>query len=357
MLDDLKLYDQIDQSGMRYRLKGLGQQSRNVPSLIEKSDVPDEVTGIRQVVIVGMGGSGAGGDLVADLAIAEEFQIPVTTWRDYHLPAWIDREVLLIVCSYSGETEETLSAFQAGFEKKARLIAVTSGGSLLTMAMSDNVPVVRIPRNLEPRSAIGYMTLVPLALLSKLGLCPTYNLDLLEVAGLLESLAKTYCETTPLDRNPAKALASELRGHLPIIVGGGLLSGAVKKWKNDIQENAKTWAGFELLPEHGHNGIVAYGLPECLLNNARVMFLDSTFLSPQIRIGYEAVSELLDRSGIKFSIVEAPGKDRLSHIIGTVYLGSWVSYYLAVSYGIDPSPAPSIDFLKQRQSNSNSIAF
>ena len=217
------------------------------------------------------------------------------------------------------------------------------------------MPVVRIPRNLEPRLAIGYMTLVPTALLSKLMLCPMSDLGFHEVATLLESLAKTYCETTPLERNPAKDLASELRGHLPIIFGGGLLSGATKKWKNDIHENAKSWASFELLPEHGHNGIAAYGLPECLLDDARVIFLDSTFLSAEIRMGYEIVTELLDRSGIKFSIVEAPGIDRLSHILGTVYLGSWVSYYLAVLYGIDPSPVPSIDFLKQRQAKSKQI--
>ncbi len=348
LLDEPGIYDRRDPSAMRQRLRGLGEQCREAWRQVETIGLPDSYGRVRTVVLAGMGGSAVGGDLMADLAAALGVRLPICTWRDYGLPLWVDRSTLVIASSYSGETEETLSAFHAALERGVPVVALTSGGTLKNLAQTNSVPIIHIACETEPRLALGYSFVAPVALLVLLGLFPNMHSEVQKAAEMLDTVGRSWSERTPQEKNRAKVLASQVAGHLPVVYGGGLLAGAARRWKTDINENAKSWAAAEILPEASHNAVTGYAMPDSVRKNAFVIFLRSSLLPPRIRLRYQVIAELLDRADVGYTFVDAQGSEPLDHILSTVCLGAWVSYYLAMLYGVDPSRVPGIDRLKQR---------
>ena len=347
-LDDAGLYERLDPLGIRHRLRGQGQQCRDAYRQALSLPLPREYRRVRAVVLAGMGGSAAGGDLMADLAMTKGVPLPITVWRNFRLPPWAGEETLVVVSSYLGETEEALSAFHAALEQGARLIALTSGGSLGRLARKHGVPVIRISHQGEPRTAVGWSLAAPIAVLESLKLFPPMGDEIEAAARLADEQAERYGESTPEAHNPAKALARRLHGRLPVIYGAGLLGAVARRWKTDINENAKSWAVVESLPELGHNAVTAYDLPDFARQSATVLFLRSSFQDPRTGMRFQAVGELLDEAGILHASVEAQGSTPLSHILDAVCLGGWVSYYLGLLYGVDPSATPGIDYVKRR---------
>ena len=348
VLDNSETYTRLDPSVMRDRLRGLGGQCRDAWNAVHNLQLPKSYGKTRVVVLAGMGGSAIGGDLLADLASAKGVRLPIFTWRDYGLPNWVDGQTLIVVSSYSGETEEALSAFHTAMQRSAPVVALTSGGALQRLAEANGVPVVCIPPVGEPRVALGWAFVAPLALLVSLDLFPDMEAEAREAATLLEALARSWSPETPEAENLAKNLASRANGHLPVVYGAGLLSGAARRWKTDINENAKSWASAETFPELCHNTITAYAHPEDLSRNSMVILLRSSLLPPRIQLRYQVTAELLEHSVVPHTFVDAQGSTPLSHILTTAHLGSWVSYYLAILYGMDPSPIPATDYMKRK---------
>ncbi len=312
-----------------------------------KFSLPQDYSRANKVVILGMGGSAIGGDLVSSL-VAPEARLPVIVHRDYNLPAFVDDSTLVIASSYSGMTEETLSAFEQALKTGAKKLVTTTGGKLKTMAEASGIPVFTLDYQAQPRAALPWGLLPLLCFLQKLGFTSDKSADVAETVEVLQKLSPRINESAPASRNPAKQLAARLYGHLPVIYGAGAVAEVARRWKTQINENGKAWVFHEVFPELNHNAVVGYQFPAELAASMVVIMLDSPLLPHRIRLRYRLTGEILDQSKVSHQTVEGEGASPLSQIMSLVLFGDYVSCYLAILYKVDPSPVKVVDYLKER---------
>jgi len=346
-LDETQLYPQYDPDGMLARIHEMPWQCRQAWQTALDFPLPADYSQIDKVVILGMGGSAIGGDLVRSLVTAEA-RLPVIIHRDYGLPAFVDEKTLVIASSYSGNTEETLSAFEQALNLACPKLAITTGGRLREMAELKNVPVTVFDYKAQPRAALGFSFLPVLGFLQRLGFINDTSADVAETARVLEELSGKIDESVPQSRNPAKQLAEKLYGNLVVVYGAGFLAEVAHRWKTQVNENGKAWAFYEVFPELNHNATVGYEFPRELADKIRVVFLESPALNRRVQLRYQVTGELLDRSGIMHESVDSEGSSHLSQMMSLVLFGDYMSYYLALLYRVDPSPVKVIDYLKER---------
>jgi glucose/mannose-6-phosphate isomerase len=346
-LDDPKVYQQYDPEGMLARIKELPWQCQQAWQEAMSFRLPADYAGVDKVVILGMGGSAIGGDLVRSLAAAEA-KIPVIVHRDYGLPAFVDERTLLIASSYSGNTEETLSAFEPALKTGAKKLAMTAGGRLREIAEASKIPLFLIKYRAQPRAALGFSFVPVLGILRKLGLIGDKSADVAETVRAVEELAAGIGEKAPLASNPAKQLAQRLYGCLPVVYGAGIAAEVAHRWKTQLNENSKAWAFYEVFPELNHNATVGYELPREVAGRVRVVLLRAPSFNERIKLRYEVTSELLERAGVQYEFVDSQGRSPLSQMMSLVSFGDYVSYYLAILYRVDPSPVAVISYLKDR---------
>ncbi|MBI2860083.1 MAG: bifunctional phosphoglucose/phosphomannose isomerase [Chloroflexi bacterium] len=346
-LDDRRLYQQYDPSGMVSRIGELSWQCQQAWQMAMSFDLPEDYSEVEKVIILGMGGSAIGGDLAASLIMAKS-RAPIIIQRDYHLPGFVDEKTLVIASSYSGNTEETLTAFTEALETGARKLAITTGGKLKALAGKAGIPVFIFDYPAQPRAALGFSLVPILCFLQKLGLAPDRSAEVAETVTGLEELSARIKETAPLADNQAKQLAQYLHGSLPVVYGSGLLSEVAHRWKTQINENSKAWAFHEVLPELNHNAVVGYQFPQELIGRIRVLMLRSPLLDARVQLRYRVTAQLLEQAGVSYQVVDAGGSSTLCQAMTMVMLGDYMSYYLALLYGIDPSPVKVIDFLKEQ---------
>ena len=345
-LDNLLIYRQLDPSGMLNHLREFPEQCERAWEKVLKFDLPREYTQIDKVIILGMGGSAIGGEIVRRLALAES-KMPVWVHRDYGLPPFVDEDTLVIASSYSGNTEETLSAFTESLKSPAKKLVLTTGGRLNYLAEKEGIPIFAIDYQAPPRTAFPHSFIPLVGIFQKLGLLRDKSADLREALQILNKLSRDFVETTPLVSNPAKQLATKLWGHVAIIYGAEILSEVAQRWKTQLNENSKTWAFFELFPELNHNAVVGYEFPSQVKEEMFVFFLRSSSLHPRSLLRYEATAKLLTKAEVSYEFVEAAGKNALAQVMSLVLLGDYLSFYLAILNRIDPTPIESIDFVKK----------
>ena len=347
-LDDPQVYQQLDPANMLAQLHGLPQQCRAAWQKAKNFKLPKEYAGVDKVVILGMGGSAIGGDLARSLFSSSSKPI-IFVARDYDLPAFVDDQTLVIASSYSGNTEETLSAFAQALNTSCKKLVITTGGKLKALAEEASVPVFVIDHVSSPRAALGYGLLPLIAFLQQLGFGQKTD-EAEEMFTMLEKLLDELKETVPTGSNRAKQLAAKLHGKIAVIYGAGILSEVARRWKTQINENSKAWAFYEVFPELNHNAVVGYRFPTELASKTFVVLLRCPSLHPRTLLRYQVTGELLEQSGISYQIIDASGKASLSQMMSLVFLGDWASYYLAMLYHTDPTPVKSIDYLKNRLS-------
>lgn len=346
-LDDPQTYLSLDGFGMGEHIRAWPTQCRSAWELAQQTSLPPDYAGVGKIVILGMGGSAIGGDLAGSL-VEGECKCPVFVCRDYDLPLFVDQETLVVASSYSGNTEETISAFEQALRRGAKIVAITTGGKLREMAEASQVPVVTYQYEAQPRAALGYSLITILGLWQRLGLIGDKSEDLSDAMKVMARLWESLSPANPLRQNPAKRLACRIRGCIPVVYGGGILSSAARRWKGQINENGKGWAFYESFPELDHNSVAGYSFPEQLIDKIFVIFLHSTLLHGRTQIRYKITQELLTGAGISYEVLEAQGRSPLSHLLSTVLLGDMVSYYLAMLNGVDPTPIAAIAYLKER---------
>ena len=312
-----------------------------------KFDLPKDYAKVNKVVILGMGGSAIGGDLVASLAVSEA-KLPILVYRGYDLPAFTDAETLVIASSYSGMTEETLSSFEQALETDSKKLVITTGGKLKSMAVEKNVPVFGFTYKAKPRAALAFSFLPILGFLQRLGFLSDKSADVTETVKVLQELAQKIKEDVLLSDNPAKQLANRLYGHLSVIYGAGILSEVAHRWKTQLNENSKAWAFYEVFPELNHNAVVGYQFPPELADKIMVVLLRSTSLQRRIQLRYQITCQLLDRAKVGYQFVDGVGTSPLSQMMSLVLFGDYTSYYLAILHKIDPSPVEAIAYLKEQ---------
>jgi glucose/mannose-6-phosphate isomerase len=348
-LDDVQAYKRLDPENMREPLHGLPQQCRAAWDKAKEFQFPGDYANIDKVVILGMGGSAIGGDLVRSLFSSKKKPI-IFVNREYDLPAFVDERTLVIASSYSGNTEETLSAFSQALKKNCKKLAVTTGGKLKAMAEHAGVPVFIIDYAGQPRAALGYGFMSLIAFLRKLGFTEDKRDEVEAMMQDLERLLAELKETVPARSNRAKQLAAKLHGKIAVIYGAGILSEVAHRWKTQINENSKSWAFYETFSELNHNAVVGYQFPQELASKIYVVLLRCPSINPRNLIRYRITSELLEQNSVSHETIESQGKSELSQMMGLIYIGDWVSYYLAMINETDPTPVKVIEYLKKRLS-------
>ena len=338
-----------DPEKMLDRIKELPQQVRDAWSIASAAQVPPAYADVRNIVVSGMGGSAIGGDLAAAI-VADELRMPMTVHRDYGLPAYVGRDSLVIASSYSGNTEETLSAFDEARKRGAKIVVITTGGHLAELASSANAPTVRFSYPARPRATLGYSLGLVLGVLSKMGLVHDMARDVeaaLADVGKLQEKVHEGART-----NDAKKLAAALAGKVVFVYGAGPMGVMARRVKGQWNENAKNWSAFDVLPELDHNAVVGFPHPPIAKQALAVLILRSSHDLGRHRVRWEVTKELLDRAGIEHHSIELPGATALSEVLQMTYYTDHVSFYVALLNGADPSPNTSIDFLKERLAKS-----
>lgn len=310
-------------------------------------ELPPHYRNVEKVIILGMGGSAIGGDLVAAL-VRYECPVPVYVCRDYRIPRWVGPDTLAIGSSYSGNTEETLSAFRDALSAGAKGVAVTTGGKLGKLAQDEGLPLWVINYSGQPRAVLGYSFLYLLRLLEKAELVGDKTSELEKALRLIEGLQEQIGPSVPVKDNPAKGMAAEIHGHIPVVYGAGYLAPVARRWKGQFNENAKDWGFFEELPELNHNAVMGYPNPPALKEKLMVILLASSLEHERHGHRFVITREILEREGVPYRWLEPPGQVPLEQVLWSIHFGDFVSYYLALLNGADPTPVDVISYLKKR---------
>jgi glucose/mannose-6-phosphate isomerase len=299
-----------------------------------------------RVVVCGMGGSAIGGDLARSY-FGERSRVPILSCRDYFLPANLARGALVVVSSYSGNTGETLSAYEAALTHGAAMVAITGGGELAQRCARDHVPVCTIPGGMPPRSAIGYSLLPMLHTLRAAGVGNLEEREYREALDIARERCDAYAPAKP--ENGAIELARDLHGRTAFVYAApGLLEGVARRWACQLNENAKTLAHFAFFPELNHNEIVGWEVGEHLMKNATVISLEDREDHPMTRRQAGIGLSLIGPNAAKVERLETPAGGRLARMLSLMLLGDFASVYLAYLNGVDPTPVHKIDALKKQ---------
>lgn len=294
-----------------------------------------------RVVAVGMGGSGIAADLARGVVEAES-RTTLSVVRSPDLPRSVDSRTEVILASYSGNTWETLVAYDAAGRAGARRVVITSGGALLDRATSDGVPALTVPPGIPPRSAVGYL------LGGVLGLLDSSFPESLEgrVTRTAEATRVRIREYARA-RGPAARLARKIGDRLPFVYAEQSFVSLARRWKTQVEENAKRLAVFDEVPELFHNALVgwdALSRPEA--HRFTALFLEWSGESPPVRQSFQYLARLLTAKGLPVTRVPLPSEDRLEALVNGVALGDHVSLFLADQEKVDPYPVDAITRLK-----------
>ncbi len=337
-LDDFKDFKQLDTLNMLGEIDNLPDQLGFAYQLGMKHDLP-EWKDFRQVVIAGMGGSAIGADLLTSYC-ASLAPLPVSVQRDYGLPLFARETETLVICSsHSGNTEETLDAFEAARKAGCRIITVSTGGELAKRAKENKIPVWTFEHAGQPRAAVGFSFGLLLAMFQRLGFIPDQK-QALEgaIAAMKRSQAHLKADI-PTGSNAAKRYAGQLMGRWVTVMGSGLLAPVARRWKGQINELAKAGANFEFLPEADHNTLAGRMYPEEVLNpHTMTFFLRAPSDHPRNRVRTELTHKAFMLEGMNTDFAEARGEAPLAHMWTLILFGDYMAYYLAMCYEVDPTP-------------------
>jgi glucose/mannose-6-phosphate isomerase len=297
------------------------------------------------LVVCGMGGSAIGGDLAA-AALGDRATRSITLVRGYAIESWTPPESLVLCVSYSGNTEETLACFEAAGAAGAQRVVLTTGGRLAELAREENVPVIGVPAGMQPRAAVVYMTIGVLECASLCGAAPGLHSEIDTATALLERLVEEWGPGAPED-SLAKSIARQLQGTIPVIHGASATIAPARRWSTQINENADSPAFWSELPEANHNQICGWERGREAAPFSGVFLCDDD-QHPRVKRHMDLASAELERVGAPALQADTSGESRLERVLSAVLLGDLVSVYMAALAGVDPTPVPAIDRLKQQ---------
>jgi glucose/mannose-6-phosphate isomerase len=340
MLDDTKRLASVDTKDMLGKVEAMSEHLSEGVRRGRKAGPPKAA--VDSVVVCGIGGSAIGGDVLRAW-LSTESDVRCEVVRGYALPRHVGRQSLVVVASYSGNTEETLSMLEGARTRTPKIVTISSGGRLADMADSLSLPHVGVPAGMVPRASFGYMFGALLGVVERAGLAsPAKQLE--EACRTLAQLNGTCSRGVKTVENPTKRMAHELHGSVPVFIGHGLSAPIAKRWANQMNENAKSVAFSSELPEMDHNEIVPWAADPRSQGFAAV-FLDHDFSDGRMGRRLEATREMVcGRS--RAHVVKAMGTSPLAQALSLVALGDYVSVYSAVLRGEDPSTTAPIEALK-----------
>ena len=330
-------------------LEMLSSQVQAIWSQAKKITFPESYAQVKNIVVAGMGGSVLGTHLIQSVFKAQ-LTVPVLIAPDYILPSFVNEDTLVILSSYSGSTEETLAAAEDALAKHAKITGITSGGPIAAFLHSHNFPALVFdpvfnPSNV-PRMALGYSLFGQVALLAQIGLLNVTDEDFNSV---LEVIATVHLENSAnvlQENNPAKLLAFDIITRLPVVTVSQHLEGAAHVFANQLNENAKTFSEYRVIPEMNHHLLEGLQFPES--NPSTLLFItvhsDLYLKNNQDRLALS--EELLEKHSLEYRQYTVKGKNALSQAFELVLFGGYVSFYLAMLYNQNPLVTPQVEWLK-----------
>lgn len=341
--------EKCDKSSMLELIESFPDQCQDAARIGYELEIPEGFkSGYKTIVCAGMGGSAIGADLVRSY-IADDAAIPIFINRSYTLPNFVCEDTLVVVSSYSGQTEETLSAYNEARSRGCEIVVITSGGKLRKMAEEDNFLCINVPAGFPPRAALGYSFFPLLILFSKIGVIKDQSVPINDAIRTLRKLRSTKIGYKVAQKyNPAKKIACELRGAIPVVYASAdHMDSVVTRWRGQFAENSKTLASGHLFPEMNHNEIVGWRNPGALLKKFVVIMLRDEADHPRVSKRMDVTKGIFKKYGIRTIEVSSSGKDLLARIFSLIYIGDFISFYLAILNGVDPTPVDVITYLKK----------
>ena len=350
-LDDLANFKKLDTLNMLAEIDGLPDQLQRAWDLGKSQPLP-KLDNVRVIVIAGLGGSAIGADLVA-ASVSSSIHVPIIVHRDYGLPAFAQGGQTLVVCSsHSGNTEETLDSFETALKNECSVVAICTGGELAKRAEEKKIPVWRFEHGGQPRAAVGFSFGLLLSLLTRLMLIPDPSQDIAESVSAMKKSQERLRADVPAANNPAKRYAGQLVGRWVTVMGAGILAPVARRWKGQINEVAKAGANFELLPEADHNTLAGTLNPTETLNaHTMTMFLRAPSDHPRNRLRADLTRQAFMLEGLNTDSVDARGESALAHMWTLILFGDYMTYYLAMAYGVDPTPVEALVNFKYSMSS------
>lgn len=321
---------------MKSLIEGFAGQMEEAIAIGEAASLSQAPREIRNVVLTGLGGSAFGGEIIKNY-IQAHCPVPFAIVRDYAVPAFISEHTLLIVSSYSGNTEETLSAFEMALEKNPMVVCISSGGKVVQKATEAGFDYIQLPGGYPPRAACGFSITQQLYVLRHFGLIPDFKADLEEAHALIRDFQ---------DHEAAKNLATATKDRIPVLYSSAEFESVVIRWRQQIEENGKHIAFHHVVPEMNHNELVGWKNPADLLKQSVVFFFRSNLDHERVLRRMDLNKDIIAPYAAEVLDLESKGTSRLGQLFYWLHLGDWVSYYLAELNEEDPTPVKVIDFLK-----------
>jgi len=347
MLDDVEEIDNIDKSNMLDVVADFPSQIEKASEIIKSAEL-ENIYKVDNIVFSGMGGSAISGDIL-QAYFRDKIDIPIYVNRQYDLPRWVNKDSLVFIQSYSGNTEETLSAFKHAYQKRSKIIAITSNGKLEEFCKKRQINLIKIPQGYQPRAATGFMLFSALYALIKTGVIRLdIDKEINETIKIAKEVSQNNNKKIEIQKNYAKQLANKIIKKTPQIYSFKYYNPIAKRWCTQFNENSKIICRYDEVSESNHNDIVGWSMnPEVTKNFTCILFRDKAEESVYIEKRLEFMKKLFKTNAADTIEIEIEGKKRLSKMMYTMYLGDFVSCYLAILRKIDPTPVNIISELKE----------
>ncbi|RLI04519.1 bifunctional phosphoglucose/phosphomannose isomerase [Candidatus Bathyarchaeota archaeon] len=347
-LDNLSFIESIDKSKMAESLEKTPEHYEKALQIAEELELEDlKNRKILKVAFLGMGGSSIGGSIFKDWSY-EKISVPVEICRDSIIPKHLDKHTLVFAVSYSGNTKETLDAFLQALERKCLIVGVSSGGLLGEYCKKHNVLHVQVPTGFQPRLALPYLFTVPCVILEKVGVVEGFKKEISDAIMVLKELREEIKTSVSSISNETKKLALNLKGKIPIIYGFREYGNVAYRLKTQLNENSKTFCKFDVLPELNHNEIVGWEeIQPSVAKLLSVILLRDKEEPEDIRIRFEVLKEILTQKTVDIREIYGRGREKLAKMLSIIYIGDYLSFYLAILNRVDPTPVKTISFLKK----------
>ena len=329
----------------------VGKQIEQVWKVAKGLKIPASYRNIDNIVVLGMGGSALGAHIIKEL-YKKDLGIPVEIVNNYHVPGFVNNKTLVIASSYSGTTEEAVSAVQEARLKKAKIVVISSGGTLAFWAKKNKIPALVFPTEFNPagspRMGLGYSIFGQIAILANAGVLRVTSYEIQKVLTTISIYEKTFGADNPEDANPAKQFAGKLLDKSVWYIASEHLCGNAHVAANQMNENAKKFAGYFVIPELNHHLMEGMLFPNTNKENIRFVMLESDLYDKRVQKRYAITREVLEKNGISFVSYKCQEKKALMQVCEILLLGSYISYYSAILEGIDPTAIPFVDFFKEQ---------
>lgn len=353
-LNNQKIYQSRDNKRVTESIDHLPDQIRQVLEEARLIKIPREFSQATHVVVNGMGGSNLGARIIQTV-MADQIKIPLLINPGYQIPAFVGKNTLYVISSYSGTTEEPLSVYKKLKKRKAHIIAITEHGKkskLAKLMIKDDIPgyIFKPEQNpsSQPRLGIGYTIFGTMIMLAKAGLFKIKVREIEDIIASLEIWSRKLRPASPSKNNPAKKLAKQIHGQAPILAGAEFLAGNLHVLRNQINENAKLFSSYLILPELNHYAMEGLVNPSSNKKSLVFLFFNSNLYDQRIQKRLALTKRVVSKNGIKVLEYKLKGKTKLEQAFEMLQFGTWLSYYLGILNKVNPVKIPYVDWFKKQ---------